>query len=202
MKIFKNCNAYHKGHFKLSSGLHSEYYLQCALVLEDPKVAAKLCGELAKKFSAKSACPPDGRLGSASGGRGKKIDAVIGPAIGGITAAYETARALGARAIFSEREEGKMALRRGFRLNRTEKVLVVEDVTTTGGSAKEVVEMAKAMGAKVVGVGAIVDRSGGKAKFGVPFRPLAKLNIKTYQADKCPLCKDGIPIIKPGSRSR
>jgi len=192
MKIFKDCNAYHKGHFKLSSGLHSEYYMQCALVLEDPKVAAKLCGELAKKFSAKSK--------SASGGRGKKIDVVIGPAIGGITAAYETARALGAKAIFSEREEGNMALRRGFRINRGEKVLVVEDVTTTGGSAKEVVEMAKALGAKVVGVGAIVDRSGGKAKFGVPFKSLAKLNIKTYQPEKCPLCKEGIPIIKPGSR--
>lgn len=192
MKIFKDCNAYHKGHFKLSSGLHSGYYLQCALVLEDPKVAAKLCGELAKKFSAKS--------GSASGGRGKKIDVVIGPAIGGITAAYEAARALGARGIFSEREEGKMALRRGFRLNRGERVLVVEDVTTTGGSAKEVVMMAKALGAKVVGVGAIVDRSSGKAKFGVPFKSLAKLNIKTYQLEKCPLCKNGIPIIKPGSR--
>lgn len=182
MKIFRDCNAYHKGHFKLSSGLHSEYYLQCALVLADPKVAAKLCGELAKKF------------------KGKKIDAVIGPAIGGITAAYEVARALGARGIFSEREEGKMALRRGFRLNRGERVIVVEDVTTTGRSAKEVVEMAKAFGAKVVGVGAIIDRSGGKAKFGVPFKSLAKLNIKTYQAGKCPLCEKEIPIVKPGSR--
>jgi orotate phosphoribosyltransferase len=192
MKIFKDCNAYHKGHFKLSSGLHSGYYLQCALVLEDPKVAAKLCGELAKKFSAKG--------GSASGGKAPKIDVVIGPAIGGITAAYEVARALGARGIFSEREKGKMALRRGFKLNRGERVLVIEDVTTTGGSAKEVVKMAKALGARVVGVGAIIDRSGGKAEFGVPFRSLAKLNIKTYQPNKCLLCKEGIPISKPGSR--
>src|SRR3989338_5509283 len=183
MKIFRECSAFHKGHFKLSSGLHSEYYLQCALVLADPKVAAKLCGELAKKF------------------RGKKIDVVIGPAIGGITAAYEVARALGARGIFSEREEGRMALRRGFRLNRGDRVLVVEDVTTTGGSAKEVVEMAKALGAKVIGVGAIMDGSDGKAKFGVPFKSLAKLNIKAYQAEKCPLCKKDIPIIKQ-SRSK
>jgi len=184
MKIFGRCDAFHKGHFKLSSGLHSEYYLQCALVLADPKVAAKLCKGLANKF------------------KGKKIDIVIGPAIGGITAAYEVARSLGARGIFSEREEGKMALRRGFRLNRGERVLVVEDVTTTGGSAKEVVEMAKSLGAKVIGVGAIVDRSSGKARFGVPFKSLAKLNIKAYRAEKCPLCKNGIPIIKPGSRSK
>lgn len=182
MKIFRDCGAYHKGHFRLSSGLHSEYYLQCALVLADPKVAARLCGEAAKKF------------------RGKKIDVVIGPAIGGITAAYEVARALGARGIFSEREDGKMTLRRGFKLDRGERVLIVEDVTTTGGSAKEVVKMTKALGAKVIGVGAIIDRSGGKAKFGAPFKSLAKLNIKTYQPNKCPLCKEGIPIIKPGSR--
>jgi len=192
MKFFRDCNAYHKGHFKLSSGLHSGHYLQCALVLADPKVAARLCGELAKKFSAKG--------GSASGGRASKIDVVIGPAIGGITAAYEVARALSARGIFSEREEGKMILRRGFKLNRGDKVLVIEDVTTTGGSAKEVVKMAKSLGAKVIGVGAIIDRSGGKAKFGVPFKSLAKLNIKTYGPKKCPLCKEGIPIIKPGSR--
>ena len=182
MRIFERCGAFHKGHFKLSSGLHSEYYLQCALVLSDPKIAAKLCKGLADKF------------------KGKKIDVVIGPAIGGITAAYEVARSLGARGIFSEREEGKMALRRGFKLERGEKVLVIEDVTTTGGSAQEVVELAKSLGAKIVGVGAIIDRSGGKAKFSAPFRSLAKLNIKTFQPQDCPLCKAGKPIIKPGSR--
>ena len=186
MKIFERCNAFHKGHFKLSSGLHSEYYLQCALVLADPKIAAKLCKELAKKFS--------------SAGKGKKIDVVMGPAIGGITAAYEVARSLGAKGIFSEREEGKMTLRRGFKLRPGEKVLVIEDVTTTGGSAQEVVELAKNLGAKVVGVGAIIDRSGGKAKFSVPFKSLAKLDIKTFQPQDCPLCKSGRPIVKPGSR--
>lgn len=182
MKIFEKCNAFHKGHFKLSSGLHSEYYLQCALVIADPKTSAKLCKELAKKF------------------KGKKIDVVIGPAIGGITAAYEVARSLGARGIFSEREDGKMTLRRGFKLDRGEKVLVIEDVTTTGGSAQEVVELAKSFGAKVVSVGAIIDRSGGKVKFSVPFKSLAKLNIKIFQPRDCPLCKAGKPIIKPGSR--
>ena len=182
MKIFGRCDAFHKGHFKLSSGLHSEYYLQCAVVLADPKIAAKLCRELADKF------------------KRKKIDVIIGPAIGGITAAYEVARSLGTRGIFSEREEGKMTLRRGFKLERGEKVLVIEDVTTTGGSAQEVVELAKSLGAKIVGVGAIIDRSGGKAKFSVPFRSLAKLNIKTFQPQDCPLCKAGKPIAKPGSR--
>ncbi len=182
MKIFKGQNAFHRGHFKLSSGLHSEYYLQCALVLADPKIAAKLCKELGGKF------------------KGEKIDVVIGPAIGGITAAYEVARALGARGIFSEREEGKMALRRGFKLERGERVLVIEDVTTTGGSAQEVIDLAKSHGAKVTGVGAIIDRSGGKAKFSVPFKSLAQLKIDTFQPDDCPLCKAGKPVIKPGSR--
>ncbi len=182
MKLFEKCGAFHKGHFKLSSGLHSEYYLQCALVLADPKTSAKLCKELANKF------------------KGRKIDVVIGPAIGGITAAYEVARSLGAKGIFSEREEGKMTLRRGFRLKPGERVLVIEDVATTGGSAREVVELAESRGAKVVGVGAIIDRSGGKVKFSVPFKSLAKLNIKTFQSQACPLCKAGKPILKPGSR--
>lgn len=182
IKIFSDCGAYLKGHFKLSSGLHSEYYLQCALVLAHPKIAGKLCAKLADKFG------------------NKKIDVVIGPAIGGITAAYEVARALKAQGIFAEREDGKMALRRGFKLNKEDKVLVIEDVTTTGGSAKEVVDLAMSYGTRVVGVGAIIDRSGGKVKFGVPFKSLAKLSVKTYEPQDCPLCKAGIPVIKPGSR--
>ncbi|MDD4878925.1 MAG: orotate phosphoribosyltransferase [Candidatus Omnitrophica bacterium] len=182
MKIFEEQGAFHKGHFNLSSGLHSEYYLQCALVLSDPKIAAGLCRELAAKF------------------KGEKIGVVIGPAIGGITAAYEVARALAARGIFSEREEGKMALRRGFKLEPGEKVLVIEDVTTTGGSAQEVIDLVKGLGAEVVGVGAIIDRSGGKAKFSVPFKTLAQLKIETFRPEDCPLCKAGKPITKPGSR--
>ncbi|MDD5072201.1 MAG: orotate phosphoribosyltransferase [Candidatus Omnitrophica bacterium] len=182
MKIFEEQGAFHKGHFKLSSGLHSEYYLQCALVLADPAIAAKLCKELGGKF------------------KGEKIDVVIGPAVGGITAAYEVARALGVRGIFSERAEGKMALRRGFKLKPGEKVLVIEDVATTGGSAQEVVDLVKGLGAEAVGVGAIIDRSGGKAKFSVPFKSLAQLKIETFQPEDCPLCKAGKPVIKPGSR--
>lgn len=180
--IFQRCGAYQKGHFLLSSGLHSERYLQCALVLKHPKLSAALCSELAKKF------------------RGKKIDVVIGPALGGIVVAYEVARSLGAKGIFAEREEGKMTLRRGFKIDKGERVLVVEDVTTTGGSAKEVIELAKNYGAKIIGVGAIIDRSSGKTKFGAPFKTLAKLNIKTYPPQNCPLCKAGILAIKPGSR--
>jgi orotate phosphoribosyltransferase len=183
MDIFRKCNAFHKGHFKLSSGLHSEYYLQCALVLADTKMSAKLCKELAKQF------------------KKTKADVVIGPAIGGITAAYEVARALGIKGIFAEREEGKMALRRGFNLEPGERVIVIEDVTTTGGSAQEVVDLAGSHGAEVVGVGAIIDRSGGKAKFRVPFKSLAKLKIDTFRPEDCPLCKAGRPIVKPGSRS-
>lgn len=182
IKIFEEQDAFRKGHFKLSSGLHTEYYLQCALVLADPKIAASLCGELAEKF------------------KGENINVVVGPAIGGITAAYEVARALGARGIFSEREDRKMVLRRGFKLEPGERVLVIEDVTTTGGSAQEVVDLAKELGAEVTGVGAIIDRSGGKAKFSVPFKSLAQLKIETFQPEDCPLCRAGKPITKPGSR--
>jgi len=180
--VFRRCNAFHKGHFKLSSGLHSEYYLQCALVLADTKMSAKLCRELAKKF------------------KSRKANVVIGPAIGGITAAYEVARALGIKGIFAEREDGKMALRRGFTLSRGDRAIVIEDVTTTGGSAREVAELVTSFGAKVVGVGAIIDRSAGKAKFNAPFKSLARLRIDTFRPEECPLCKAGKPIIKPGSR--
>jgi len=180
--IFRDNSALHKGHFKLSSGLHSEYYMQCALVLADTKLSAKLCRALADKF------------------RNKKATVVIGPAIGGITAAYEVARALGIKGIFAEREEGKMTLRRGFSLSPKDRVVVIEDVTTTGGSAREVIALSEDCGAKVVGVGAIIDRSCGKARFKAPFKALAKLSIKTYHPDKCPLCRKGEPIVKPGSR--
>ena len=143
LALFEKSGAFLKGQFKLSSGLHSEGYLQCALVLQDPEAAAKLAKALAKKFSK------------------DEIDAVIGPALGGITLAYEVARQLGARGIFAEREDGAMTLRRGFSIARGEKVLVVEDVITTGGSTKEVIELVKRSGGIVVGVGAIIARSAG-----------------------------------------
>ncbi len=182
LKIFDTHNALLKGHFRLSSGLHSEKYLQCALVLQHPEVAEKLARALAAKFSK------------------EKIDLVMGPALGGITLAYEIARAIGVRGIFTERQEGKMTMRRGFSIGKGEKALVVEDVVTTGGSTKEVIDVVKSSGAFVVGVGSIIDRSAGRIDFGVKFEFLAKIEIETFEEKNCPLCKKSIPVTKPGSR--
>lgn len=195
IELFEKYNALLTGHFKLSSGLHSEKYLQCALVLQYPDIAEKLSKELAKKFS------------------GSKIDAVIGPALGGVTLAYEMARALGVRGLFTERQDGppaaagsscgragKMALRRGFSIAGGENVLVVEDVVTTGGSTREVMDVVKSCGASVVGVGSIIDRASEKIDFGVPFRSLARIKVETFEEKDCPLCKKNIPVTKPGSR--
>jgi len=195
LSLFEKHGALLKGHFKLSSGLHSEKYLQCALVLQYPGVAEKLSKALAKNFST------------------EKIDVVIGPALGGVTLAYEVARAIGSRGLFAERQDGppastgdpcsragKMVLRRGFSIAKGEKVLVVEDVVTTGGSTKEVIDLVGSFGADVVGVGSIIDRSDAKIDFGAPFKPLAKVMVETFKEDQCPLCKKHIPITKPGSR--
>ncbi|MCX5686513.1 MAG: orotate phosphoribosyltransferase [Candidatus Omnitrophica bacterium] len=181
-KIFDKYNALLTGHFKLSSGLHSEKYLQCALVLQYPEAAEALAKELAKKFAK------------------EKIDVVIGPALGGITIAYEIARALGVRGLFAERQDGKMVLRRGFSIKPGKRVLVVEDVITTGGSTKEVVEVVKNAGGIVVGVGCIIDRSASPIDFGARFESLAKIKIETFKEGDCPLCKQNIPVTKPGSR--
>lgn len=182
LNLFEKHGALLNGHFKLSSGLHSEKYLQCALVLQYPEVAEKLSKGLAKKFSSQN------------------IDVVIGPALGGVTLAYEVARALGVRGLFTERQGGKMALRRGFSISGGEKVLVVEDVVTTGGSTKEVIELVKSFGAKIVGVGSIIDRSAKEIDFEAPFIALAKVGVETFQESECPLCRKNIPITKPGSR--
>ncbi|MFZ5640739.1 MAG: orotate phosphoribosyltransferase [Bacillota bacterium] len=182
-EIFKKANALLTGHFKLTSGRHSNQYMQCAQVLQYPHYAAKLCADLAERFA------------------GKKVDVVIGPAMGGIIVAYEVARALGVRAIFTEREQGVMTLRRGFSIGKDEKVLVVEDVITTGGSVKEVIEVVKATGAEIVGVGVLVDRSNGRVEFGLPAEAVLRLDIKSYQPEECPLCKEGLPLVKPGSRN-
>jgi orotate phosphoribosyltransferase len=179
--IFGRSGALLDGHFELSSGLHSRQYLQCALVLQNPAYAEKLCGLLAERFRA------DG------------IDVVIGPALGGVVVSYETARALGARSIFSERQKGELRLRRGFKIGKGEKALIVEDVVTTGKSTKEVVEIVKTAGAEIAGVGSIVDRSGG-VDFGVRFESLLKMDVKTFKPEACPLCKEGKPVVKPGSR--
>ena len=181
LEIFNKHNALLTGHFRLSSNLHSEKYLQCALVLQYPDVAEKLSKELAGKFSG-------------------KIDVVVGPALGGITLAYEVARALGVRGIFTERQDSKMVLRRGFSIAKGENALVVEDVVTTGGSTKEVIEVVKYLGGKVVGVGSIIGRSDSAIDFGAPFYSLAKVKVLSYKEGECPLCKKGIPVTKPGSR--
>lgn len=182
IEIFTKANALLTGHFRLTSGRHSSKYMQCAQVLQYPQYASVLCESLAEKF------------------KGTEIDLVVGPAMGGIIVAYEVGRALGVKAFFTERENGAMALRRGFIINPGEKVLVVEDVVTTGGSVKEVIEVVRENGGQVVGVGVLVDRSAGKADFGVPTQSILKLEIESYDPEDCPLCKQGLPVVKPGSR--
>jgi orotate phosphoribosyltransferase len=184
MRKFEEAGAIQKGHFKLTSGVHSDIYIQCAQVMQYPEFMNNLCSELGKKF------------------RGDDVDVIVGPAVGAIIMAHVMARILGpwVRAIFTERENGKMTLRRSFKIKKGEKVLVVEDVTTTGSSVKEVIDIVKERQGKVVGVGALIDRSGGKIDFGVNTQSLLTLDIKTYLPEVCPLCKKGIPAVKPGSR--
>ncbi|MFH1406454.1 MAG: orotate phosphoribosyltransferase [Candidatus Omnitrophota bacterium] len=181
--IFEKSGALLEGHFLLSSGLHSPRYLQCALILQDPLLADKVCAELAEKFDA------------------ERPTLIMGPALGGIIVAYEVGKTLGVRAIFAERTEGKLNVRRGFSISPKDRVLVVEDVVTTGGSTKEVIELVKNAGAQLVGAGAIVDRSEKTPDFGVKFKALLKINIPTYQPQNCPLCKKGSAPVKPGSRN-
>jgi orotate phosphoribosyltransferase len=171
-----------EGHFQLTSGLHSPRYLQCALVLQYPEHARAVGNALAARFN------------------GEQIDVIVAPAIGGIIVAHETARAIGVRALFTERQEGVMTLRRGFRLTRGERVLVVEDVVTTGGSTRETIDAVSGAGGVVVGAGSMIDRSNGAARVGVRQESLLTLDVPAYSPSECPLCKSGIPWIKPGSR--
>jgi orotate phosphoribosyltransferase len=187
LELFRARGALLEGHFLLSSGLHSPRYLQCARVLMDPALAARLCAELA------------GRLLPLLGG--KAPGAVVAPALGGVLVAHEVARALGCRGLFTERQDGAMTLRRGFTLEAGEPVVVVEDVITTGGSTREVMDAVETRGALVVAAGSLVDRSGGKVDLGVPRRSLLELEVPTYAADACPLCAAGSKPEKPGSRS-
>ena len=184
MKKFEDAGAIQKGHFKLTSGVHSDTYIQCAQIMQHPEFMHNLCSELGKKF------------------RGDDIDVIVGPAIGGIIMAHVMARVLGpwVRAIFTERENEKMTLRRSFEIKEGEKVLVVEDVTTTGSSVREVIDIVNSRQGKVVGVGVLIDRSGGKVDFGIKTEKLLTVDIKTYLPEECPLCKKGIPVVKPGSR--
>ncbi len=184
MRIFRGSGGLLEGHFLLSSGLHSPQYFQCAKVLQYPHYAELLCGEIAEHFA------------------DADVDVVIAPAIGGIVVAQEVGRQLSRRSIWAEREEDKMSLRRGFELQPGERVLVVEDVITTGGSVREVMTLATDAGCEVVGLGAIVDRSGGKATFEVELFSVMRLDVVTYPPDKCPLCQKGLPLVKQGSRKR
>jgi orotate phosphoribosyltransferase len=179
---FRRVGALLEGHFRLTSGLHSPGYLQCALVLQHPS-EAEVCG-----------------AGIADRVRDLDPQVVLSPAMGGIVIGQEVGRALGVRAIFAERQDGRLMLRRGFSLEPGERVLVVEDVVTTGMSTRETIEVAKAAGATVVGAAAIIDRSGGQQNLDVPFHALATVSLPTYQPEACPLCAAGQPVIKPGSR--
>lgn len=182
--IFLKTNALLNGHFLLTSGRHSNQYFQCALVLQYPQYNEIICKLIADYF------------------KSYEIDTIISPAIGGICVGQEVARQLNKRFIFAERENNKMTLRRGFQIKPNEKILICEDVVTTGGSVFEVMDIIKENNAVTVGVGMIVDRSNSKVKFGVPQFSTLKLDVVSYQPDECPLCKENIPIIKPGSRKK
>jgi len=186
LDIFRQHGALLEGHFVLSSGLHSDRYIQCAQVLQYPRVAEQLCALLGTKLR---------ETGIVT------VGAVAAPALGGVIVAHEVARALGARAVFTERQYNVMALRRGFGFAPGEPTLVVEDVITTGRSTLETIECVTKAGAKVVGVGALIDRSGGTAKLGVPHTALVTLKVESYDTAKCPLCQSGVPPVKPGSRA-
>jgi len=192
LSIFRKKGALKEGHFELSSGLHSGEYVQAALVLQYPSYADKLCRSLSFYFE------------------GENVQLVISPAIGGIIVGQKVAEVLGARAIFAERVEGKLALRRGFDISYGERTLIVEDVITTGGSVREIIEIVEAKGGVVVGVGCLVDRNEGKVVFSLGrdkkevIRPksLLSLRLRTYSKQDCPLCRKGLPLSRPGSRKR
>jgi orotate phosphoribosyltransferase len=182
LDLYRQSGALLEGHFRLTSGLHSPGYLQCALVLQHPQHAEALGRAIADRV------------------RDLGATVVLSPALGGVVIGQEVGRALGVRAIFAERQDGRLALRRGFTLNDADRVLVVEDVMTTGGSTRETIEVAKAAGGQVVGTASIVDRSGGAIRFDVPFVSLLEIALPTYEQDTCPLCAEGLAVVKPGSR--
>jgi orotate phosphoribosyltransferase len=187
LELFRQTGAYLEGHFRLTSGLHSAEYLQCARVLQYPEYAGILGHQLANALQ--------------SLGHVQRVDVVCSPAIGGLIIGHEVARDLEARFLFTERgPDNKMVLRRGFAIDPGETAVVVEDVITTGGSTAEVVELLQAAGAKVLAAGSIIDRSGGQAQVGVPRVALATLKVVAYDPASCPLCAAGSPLVKPGSR--
>jgi orotate phosphoribosyltransferase len=188
MALFEETGAYLHGHFRLTSGLHSGEYLQCAKVLAHPVYAEQLGRELAQKLKS--------ILG------GAPVSVVVSPAMGGIVIGHEVARALGVRSLFTERDAAtnEMTLRRGFEIQPGENAVVIEDVVTTGGSTKEVVRLLQSLGATVLAAGSIIDRSGGRADVSVPRCSLHTLHAVVHQPEECPLCQAGQPLAKPGSR--
>ena len=188
--LFREKDALLEGHFLLTSGRHSDMYIQCASVLQYPDIAEKLGEALVERVREENAGIP------------VRLDAVCAPAIGGIILGHVVARALGARALFAERDssDGLLKLRRGFQIRPKESVLAVEDVITTGGSLKEIVQLSQSAGAKLTGVAAVAERSAVPVNFGATKTVLLKLPLKDYAPADCPLCKQGIPAVKPGSR--
>jgi len=184
LQIFKDSGALLEGHFVLTSGLHSAQYVEKFRVLEQPKYTEILCKELAEKF------------------QNDEITIVVGPMTGGIILAYEVGKQLGTKAIFTERVDGKMKFRRGFMLSPADRVLIVEDIITTGGSVLEVIDEVKRFSSTIVGIGALVDRSDGRAKFDYPFKPLVKMDVVAFKPDEVPDWLAKIPITKPGSTNK
>lgn len=192
LALFRETEAILSGHFLLSSGLHSDTYLQCARVLQFPIVADTLCTELAKAFLSQNLIP----------------EVVMAPALGGVLVAYAVAEAMARarndrklRNLFAEREAGVLRLRRGFEIRPGERVLVVEDVITTGLSTRETIEVARAHSGQVIGVGSLVDRGAKSDPFDVPQQSLLRLNLRNYTPEQCPQCRLGAPVVKPGSRA-
>jgi orotate phosphoribosyltransferase len=183
LDLFRQSGALLEGHFRLTSGLHSDRYLQSALVLQHPELASRLGEALAERT------------------RHLQPRVVLSPALGGIVIGQEVGRALGIRAIFAERQEKRLTLRRGFTVAPSDRVLVVEDVITTGGSTRETIAVAADAGARTFGAAAIIDRGGESARVDVPLFSLVRLDVPTYQPDACPLCAKDIPVVKPGSRA-
>lgn len=183
LEIFKKSGALLKGHFLLSSGLHSDEYFEKFQVLQYPNYVEILCKKLAEKF------------------KNKKIEVVVGPTVGGVIIAYEVAKHLKVKAIFAERDGDQRVFKRGFNLDEGQRVLIVDDILTTGKSVFEVIDLVKKYKADIVGIGVLLDRSGGKVKIeDYDLKPLVVVSAKTYKPEECPLCKKGVEIYKPGSR--
>lgn len=182
IELFKKYNVLQEGHFRLTSGRHSNQYLQCANLFRHADISSIICADLAASFS------------------GTEIFSVIGPALGAVIMSYEVSRHLEVPNIFAERENGALALRRGFSIEKGKPYLVVEDVITTGGSVVETMNLVMEHGGIIAGVGCVVDRTGGKINFDVPFRSVLSIEVESWEANQCPLCQEGIPSIKPGSR--